>query len=133
MPDKTSDKKEQRNFGLLMAAAISLIGVFRWWHRGVLPIGFFIVAAVFAFLGIVFPRALKPVLVVWLGFAERLNQLVTYVLLTLVFFVLIVPTRLVFGVLGHDPLKRHWDPDASTYWEDAEEQPSDLERYRNQF
>lgn len=133
MHTNISNKWEQRKFGLMMAGAIAVVGLFRWWHRGALPTGFFTVAAVFLFLGILLPGPLRPILAAWLKFAEILNWVVTHVLLTLAFFLLIWPTRLILGLVGHDPLKREWEPDASTYWEDPEEQGSELDQYRNQF
>lgn len=33
----------------------------------------------------------------------------------------------------NEPLKRALKPDAATYWEEPDEQPTELERYQNQF
>jgi hypothetical protein len=57
----------------------------------------------------------------------------TRVLLSLAYFLLIVPGRVIMSIFGKDPLKRAWDPKATTYWEEPEEQPTELERYFNQF
>jgi hypothetical protein len=46
---------------------------------------------------------------------------------------MITPARFLNQIFGSDPLKRAWMQDADTYWEDPEEQPTDRERYRNQF
>ena len=40
---------------------------------------------------------------------------------------------IIMRMAGKDPLKRAWNPEATTYWEDPEEQPAELERYFNQF
>jgi len=131
----TSDKKQQRNFGIVMAVAIAVLGLIRWALHGFegLPTRFFGVAVVFLALGLAAPRGLRPVLVVWLKFSMALNWVMTRVLLTTAFFVLIMPTRLILWVAGNDPLKRAWDPGAPSYWEDPEEQPKEFERYLNQF
>jgi hypothetical protein len=131
----TSSRSEQRKFGLVMAVAIAALGVLRWAIHGFahFPLYFFVVAAVFAGLGLLFPRALKPVFVVWMKFAEGMNWVMTRLLLGIAFYVMITPTRLLIRLFGEDPLKRDWHPDADTYWEDAEEQPAELERYLNQF
>ena len=130
----TSDKKQQRNFGLVMAVAITVLGLIRWGlHREGPPLAFFTVAGAFLVLGLVAPRVLRPVLVVWLKFALVLNWLMTRVLLTVAFFGMIVPTRAIMRVFGKDPLNRAWDADAPTYWEEPEEQPTEFDRYLNQF
>ena len=130
----TSDRKQQRNFGVVMAVAISVLGLIRWAsHRHGAPVGFFYVAAAFLISGIVAPRVLRPVLAAWLKFSLALNWVMTRVLLTVAFCVLIIPTRVILRLAGKDPLNRAWDPDAASYWEPAEEQPAELERYLNQF
>ena len=130
----TSDKKQQRNFGIVMAVAITVLGLIRWGlHRGAAPMWFFYVAAALLVLGLVAPRTLRPVLVVWLRFSLALNWVMTRILLTVAFFLLIVPTRALLRIAGKDPLNRAWDPKAASYWEPAEEQPKELERYLNQF
>ena len=129
----TSSRKEQRNFGLVMAAAITVLGMVHWWRSGVPPVGYGIAAAAFLITGLVLPRALQPVLIVWLRLALVLNAVVTHVLLAVVYVFMITPTGLAMRIFSDDPLKRDWDPAADSYWEPAEEQPEDLEQYKNQF
>ncbi len=130
----TSSKKEQRNFGIVMAVAITVLGLIRWaLHREAPPMNFFYVAGTFLVLGLVVPRVLQPVLIVWLKFALLLNWIMTRVLLTVAFCGMIVPVRVFIHLFGKDPLKRQLDADASTYWEEPEEQPEEFERYLNQF
>ena len=135
----TSSRTEQRKFGLVMAAAISIIGLLRAAIRYALhgtlanPVWFFIVAAPFLVLGLLFPKALKPVFDVWIKFALVLNWIVTHVALTIVYFLIIVPMGLAMRLFSEDPLKRRWLPKTDSYWEPPEEQPEEFERYRNQF
>ena len=131
----TSSRTEQRKFGLVMAAAIVVLGLIRYALHGFahFPLYFFAVAAVFAFFGLVWPRALKPVFVVWIKFALLLNWLVTHVMLTIIYWLVIAPMGIVMRLFSDDPLKRAWQPSAASYWEEPEEQPSDIERWRNQF
>ena len=127
--------KEQRKFGFVMGAAITVLGLVRWWLHGFaeLPVYFFSVAAAFAVLGLVAPRILKPVFYLWIRFGLAMNWLVTRLVLLIAFWITIVPTRVLIRLFGKDPLKREFLPDASSYWEDAEEQPDTMERYLKQF
>ena len=66
-------------------------------------------------------------------FALALNWVMTRVLLTIAFYLLVTPVALVYRLVAGDPLKRRWEPSESTYWEPPDEQPSDIDAYRNQF
>lgn len=123
-----------------MAVAITLLGMIRWsihWRlhgeRPDLPVYFLGVAAVFLVLGLVVPAVLGPVFAIWMRFAKLVNWVMTHVILTIAFFALFVPTRGIMMLLGNDPLNRAWNPEQTSYWDDAEEQPEDFERYKNQF
>jgi len=128
-------KKEQRKFGFVMAVAITLIGLVRWWLHGFgdFPVYFFYVAAAFAVLALAAPRVLKPVFYVWIRFGLGMNWVMTRLVLLIAFWLMIVPTRVLIRLFGKDPLKREFLPGAPSYWEDPEEQPETIDRYFNQF
>jgi len=129
----TSSKREQRNFGIVMAIAIVIVTLIHWAIRGHLVTWTFYLAGAFLILGLVAPIVLKPVFVVWMKFALVLNWIITRVLLSIVFFLMIVPTRVGILIFSTDPLKREFLPDADTYWEEPEDQPDDPARYENLF
>ena len=131
----TSDKREQRKFGVVMAVIIAIIGLIRWGIHGFvdLPVYFLVVASVFFVGGVVAPVALKPIFVAWMKLAVVLNWIMTRVLLGMAFYLMMTPVRVVIAVFGEDPLKRKYLPEEQTYWEEAEEQPEEFDRYRNQY
>ena len=131
----TSSKKEQRKFGIVMAVAITILGLLRWAIHGFheFPVIFIAVAAVFLALGLIAPKVLQPVLKVWMRFAEAVNWVMTRLLLTVAFFGMIVPVRIIIHFFSDDPLKRAWNAPGETYWEAPDEQPAEFERYLNQF
>lgn len=135
----TSSRTEQRKFGLVMAAAFAVLGLLRAAIRFLLhgtfanPFWFFVIALPFLVLGAFWPKGLKPVFVVWIKFSLVLNWIVTHVLLTVMYFLIILPMGLAMRLFSEDPLKRRWLSAAESYWEEPEEQPEEFERYRNQF
>lgn len=118
-----------------MAVAIGIVGFLRWAIHGFahFPVYFAVVAAVFLVLGLAWPKALEPIFRVWMKFAEAVNWVMTRFLLSIAFYLLITPVRVLVRLFSDDPLKRAWLGKAETYWEDAEEQPKGIEHYRNQF
>jgi len=138
-PD-TSSRSEQRKFGLVMAAAFIIFGMLRWGWRywrhanGEAPVWFFGAAVVFGVLGLVAPRVLEPVFVVWMKFAEVLNWLMTRVFLTVAWYLIITPSGLIMRLVSReDPLKRAWLPPGETYWESPEETGEGVDVFKNQF
>ena len=131
----TSSRTEQRKFGLVMAGAILFFSLLRYGIHGFanFPVWSFVVAAVFVFFGLVFPRALQPVFMVWMKFSLLLNWVMTRILLTVVYWIIIVPMGVVMQIFSEDPLKRKWLKKGDTYWDEPETQPTELERWRNQF
>lgn len=133
----TSDRTEQRKFGLVLAAAFAIIGTLRWGFHGFgmddLPRNFYILAVLFFVPGLLFPPVLKPVFILWIKFAIVLNWIMTRVFLSLAFYFMITPTRVMISLFGDDPLKRKWLPETETYWEAPEDQPKELDRYRQMF
>ncbi len=139
MPD-TSDRTEQRKFGLVMAAACIVLGLLRWgvhyWlhAESVVPVWLFGIGAAFGVLGLAVPRVLQPVFVIWMKLAEALNWLMTRVFLTVAWWLIITPTSLILRLVGkEDPLKRAWLPADTTYWETPEEIGEGVESFKNQF
>lgn len=133
----TSDRTEQRKFGLVIAAAFLIVGTLRWGLHGFamdeLPLKLYALAVLFFVPGLFFPPVLKPVFIVWIKFAIVLNWVMTRVILTVAFVFMITPTRVIISLFGNDPLKRAWLPDAETYWEEPDPQPDNPAGYRNQF
>jgi len=135
--DVTS-RGEQRKFGLVMAVAIAILGFLRSaWHHGIwsvtIPWGFLAVAGVFAVLGLAAPGMLRPILVAWIRFAEGLNWVITRLLLTIVFVLLLTPMGIWVRLRGKDPLKRRFLPPGTSYWEPPEEVDTSLEGFRKQY
>lgn len=129
----TSNRTEQRKFGLVMAAAVVVVSLVHWLIRGHYAVWMLYVAAAFLLPGLLYPPVLRPIFVVWIKFALALNWVMTRLLLSIVFFGMITPLRWFFALIGKDTLDRARDPNAQTYWQDAEEQPTDPKRYFRQY
>lgn len=136
----TNDKSEQRKFGLVMGAAFAILTLVRWgihrWLAGEWSAPSYLllgIGATFATLGLVAPRALQPVFWAWIKFAIGVNWFMTRLFLSIVFFGLITPTRLIRSALGIDALNRKRLPGAATYWEEPEDQPDNPRRYLDQY
>lgn len=113
-------RRALRNFGFVVGGVFAAIAVVAtWWHGGewtgwVAGIG--AVGATLMVLGLAAPIALRPVYRVWMGLAIALGFVMTRVLLTLVFVLLMLPIGLVLRLIGKDLLSRRIDREADSYW-----------------
>src|SRR6185295_8198865 len=81
-------------------------------RQGVL---FICLAVVGAVVGMIAPRALRPVFVGWMIAVFPIGWLVSHALLAVVFYGVFTPLSLAFRALGRDALRRQRSNDAS-YW-----------------
>jgi hypothetical protein len=70
----------------------------------------------------------------WVALSIVLGYFISRILLTLIFFLVIMPTGFIMKLFGKDPMDRKLDPEAKTYWI-KHEQPENnsIERYEKQF
>jgi hypothetical protein len=124
--------RELRVFSVIWLVGFSLFGALVWWRGGTWAPVLWGVALVGCALGLVAPRAMKPVYVGWMVAAFPIGWTISLVLLALVYYVIFTGFGLVFKVLGRDPLGRSFDRAARTYWV-PRRQPEAMERYFKQF
>jgi len=109
---------ELRRFGWTMAVAFGAIGGYGWWANtgfGAYLLG---LAAVFL-AGSLFPRVLRPIERAWMALAHVLGIVMTRLLLTVAFYLLITPIGILARLTGHGLDKRPSPDDApETYWEE---------------
>lgn len=129
----SADRAELRKFSWLVGGILLLIGVFAWyrgvaWHPVALWIGGPLVV-----VGTALPLAVKPFYYAWMSLAVVLGYVMTRVILTLFFFLVLTPVGIFFRLSGRDPLHRKPDPDAPTYWIEKTYPIADRSRYEKFF
>ena len=116
--------KELRKFGVAMIVGFSIIGaIFRF---GIWPLseavpnvatGCWIFGAVSGILGLTGTKFALPIYLAWMGVAFVIGNIISHVLLTLVFYTLFAGMRYLAQVIGRDKLCLK-KPDADSYWVD---------------
>jgi len=122
------DNRQVRNFGLTSLVALPLAAAL--WTRG----SFWAlgnaaaIGGLLAAMAIAWPRGLRPLLVAINVVTAPLALAVHDLVLSLAFFVVVVPVGLVFRLFGRDPLQLKINRTAGTYWQ-AKKQPRDVRSY----
>jgi hypothetical protein len=112
--------QELRRFGLAFGGGLTVLGSLLLWRDKVPAPWVLVGAGVVLLSALAAPRLLRPL--EWL--LARLFRLVTatltYVVLTVVFFVVLTPMGLLRRLFGKDGLGLRPDPGRSSYWVDVE-------------
>jgi hypothetical protein len=128
------ETSSDRSFGLVFAAAFSLLAAYLawhgsgWWPAALAP------APVFLLLALAQPALLAPLNRGWTKVGLTLGAIVAPVVMALVYFAIITPMALLARLLGKDFLRLARDPAASTYWIERKTQDHlEPQRLRDQF
>ena len=86
-----------------------------------------------AVVGTLLPALVKPLYYAWMTLAVALGYVMTRVLLTIFFFLVLTPVALVFRLIGRDALHRKLDRSAPSYWIEKTHLIADRTRYEKFF
>ena len=91
-----------------------------------------IIASIFIVLGFTLPPLLKPIYFVWMIFAAILGWIMTRVVLSFIFYLIITPIGLFTRLIGEDflALKRR---KTDSYWNDRNSLEELNQNYEKQF
>lgn len=115
---KPASPRELRRFG----GVLLLLAAFVAWRLHRRDVDVLVIAAVsgaialVGLVGLAAPRAVSLPYRGWMALGHAMGRVTTPVVLTLVYFVVFTPVRVLLALIGRDPLARRWDRDAKTYW-----------------
>ena len=125
--------RELRTFGVTMLVGFALIGGFFFWRdlRTVACVLWGIGAAA-GVLGLTGTKAAMVVYLPWMGIALVMGNIMSRLILGIVYYLLITPMALCMRLFGRDKLhlKRR---DGDTYWTDMAAPPTEVRAYERQF
>ncbi|MCX6875044.1 MAG: SxtJ family membrane protein [Verrucomicrobia bacterium] len=108
--------RDLRSFGLTVGGVFCTLGLLcglrhiPYWPWFVAP------GVPLVVLGAMAPRILRWIYVGWITLAMLLGAVVSTVLLTLLFFLVVTPMGLAARLAGKDFLSRKLEPGAASYW-----------------
>ena len=113
-----TSSKEIRKFGLVIAIALGVIGSFVYVKFGNFDVVGWLwgIGLLFLILGFILPSVLRPVYRIWMLLAYFIGGIVSRVILTVLFYVVLTPTGLVLRLFGKDVLDQRFEKDRESYW-----------------
>jgi hypothetical protein len=129
---KTGDR-DLRMFGLVVGGVFVALGLLFWLrHKAHYP-WLLAPGGLLVVLGAVWPRTLKEVYLAWMSLAFVLGFVISHVILTVFFFLVITPIGLIARCFGKDFLSLKLDRRAATYWIQRERKAKSTAEYERQF
>ena len=130
MTNKNKIKNSNKSFGLLIAFFILILFIYLFFNTGNLNFHLIIASAIFFILGFFNSSLLTLLNKGWIKFGDLLGKFVSPIILALIYFVIIFPTKLILKICKKDILDLNLNKEAKTYWKRKETSFSNM---NNQF
>jgi hypothetical protein len=126
-------RQENRRFGLVMAAALLVLGGINFALGGHVAFRLIGAAALMALAAWAAPRLLNPLRIAWMKLARVLGVVNSRIILTVIFAVVVTPIALLMRMLGRSPIDRRPDPARGSYWQARQPEEFTAKRMERQF
>ena len=107
-----------------------------WWlyggGHGTAAAMVLLISTVFCTVGMVRPPAIAWVYAGWMLITFPVGWVMSYVVASLVYFLVVTPIGLIVRVVGRDALGRTFEPESETYWVETPDR-AESARYFRQF
>ena len=129
----STDIKQIRQFGAVAFVFFGCLSGLGFWLKKPIPFYLFGSLSLLGLGFILVPVIFKPVYDTWLKIAHFLGRVITTLILTLAYYLIITPAALIKRVLGGRPLPLKPDENASSYWVTREEAAQPRERFLKRY
>ena len=126
-------KSDFRKFGITIGVFLMVVAGFLFWKGRESYTILLISGLLLSVLGLVMPIILKPVYWVWMVFAVILGWIMTRVILSLLFYIVITPIGMFSRLFGSKFLDLKWDKSKDSYWNVRTSTQRNNEEYEKQF
>ncbi len=126
-------KKDLRKFGLTVGIVLVILALLLFWFNKPTyhyfgGIGLFLVLSAF-----LFPVILRPLNKIWMTLAIILGWVMTRVILTILFYLVLTPVGFMAKLFRKDFLDLGFNKNADTYWIKRESKKKEAIDYERQF
>ncbi len=129
----STDTKQIRIFGLIALILFGCLCAIGIWAEKALPTYLFGTLSSLGLGFILFPYQLRPVFIAWLKIAHFIGRVVTTLILTLAYYLVITPAALIKRIFGGTPLPTRPDKNVSSYWVTRKEAAQSKEQFLKRF
>ena len=118
-----------RSFGIVFFVVFLLIALYPLTYNGEIRIWFVIISLIFLILGFVNSKILTPLNKLWFTFGIFLGKIISPIIMSIIFFLVVTPIGLIMRLIGKDVLNLRYNKNKS-YWIEKDGPDSKM---KNQF
>ena len=130
---KFKDQREWRKFGIGLSIILTILGTIQWIKGiSIFPI-FYFGAGIVLTSSLLLPAILKPLFITFSYIGFVLGWVMTRVILSVLFFLVITPIGLISRLLGKRYLQTDFKGKKTSYWKIHSEQDASMEHFEKQY
>jgi len=126
-------KNDLRNFGVIVGLIFLTISGYLFWIEKESFQIFLMVGILLFLVGIAIPIILKPIYLVWMYFGIVLGKIMTLMILSIMFYLIVTPIGLISKCLGKKFMELKTHKTNSTYWKYRPNVELKKEKYEKQY
>ncbi len=112
----STEQSSDKSFGVVFSIVFLIVALYPLITSAGLRIWALVVSAIFLLLAYVAPKILSLPNKLWFKFGLLIGSIVAPIIITLIYFVTVLPTGFIMRLLGKDLLKQKLDNNAKSYW-----------------
>ena len=126
----STEQSSEKSFGVVFSIVFLIVALYPLITSAGLRIWALVVSIIFFLLAFLAPKVLVLPNKLWFKFGLLIGSIVAPIVITLVYFVTVLPTGLIMRLLGKDLLRLKLDRNSKSYWIERSEPMGSM---KNQF
>ena len=126
----STEQSSEKSFGVVFSIVFLIVALYPLINSESLRIWALVVSIIFFLLAFLAPKILVLPNKLWFKFGLLIGSIVAPIVITLIFFITVLPTGLIMRLLGKDLLKQKLDKNTKSYWVKRSEPMGSM---KNQF
>ena len=128
-----SKKSDLKSFGVTISIILLIISGLLFWKENDSFQVFFLIGGALFISGMFISTLLKPAYWIWMIFAVILGWVMTRIILTLLFYIILTPIGLISRLFGKSFLELRFDKSKKSHWNLRDNKQLKKEDYEKQF
>ena len=117
-----------RNFGIVFFIVFLIIALYPLIFNENIRLWSLIISLVFLILGLINSKILTPLNKIWFKFGILLGNIISPIIMLLIYILTFVPTKIYFIITNKDPMKIKYDKEVDTYWVDRKKKLEPMDK-----
>ena len=125
-----NEQGSSKSFGIVFSVVFLIVALYPLVNSEGFRVWALVVSATFLLLTYIAPNTLSLPNKLWFKFGVFLGSIIAPIVMSLVYFLTVLPTGLIMRLLGKDLLKQKLDKNSRSYWIERSEPMGSM---KNQF